>query len=63
MSAEAIVGLGVTIASLGVLVLLLGWAQWMRHVRDVATIFLWIGGGMFLVGLIAALIGRAGKRS
>lgn len=61
MSREAIVGTGVTIAALGVLVLLLGCAQWMRQVHDVATILLAAGGVMFLLGAIGALVGRSRK--
>jgi thiosulfate reductase cytochrome b subunit len=63
LSGEAIVGAGVTIASLGVLVLLLGCAQWMRQVHDAATILLASGGVLFVVGVIGALIGRSRKRA
>lgn len=63
ISAEAIVGAGITIAALGVLVLLLGCAQWMRHVHHAATILLSVGGGMFVLGTIGALLGRSGKRN
>lgn len=61
MSAEAMVGSGVTILSLGVLLLLLGCAQWMRQVHHAATILLAIGGVVFVLGLITALLGRTGK--
>lgn len=61
MSAEAIIGLGITIATLGVLFLLLGWAQWMRQVHDAAMILLGIGGVMFVLGAIGALAGRSRK--
>lgn len=61
MSAEAIVGTGITILSLGVMVLLLGWAQYMRQVRDAAHILLIIGAVMFVLGAIGALLGRSGK--
>ena len=63
MSAEAMIGTGITIASLGVLFLLLGWAQWMRQVHDAAVILLAIGGIMFVLGAIGALMGRSGKKS
>ncbi len=63
MSAEAMIGTGMTILSLGVLVLLLGCAQWMRQVHDAAVILLGIGGVMFVLGLIVALMGRSGKNS
>ncbi len=58
-SPEAIIGIGVTIASLGVLFLLLGWAQAMRQVHDAAWILIAIGGVAFVVGLITAFFGRA----
>ncbi len=62
MSPEAIIGTGVTIASIGVLFLLLGWAQWMRQVHDASVILLAIGGVLFVLGLIGALMGRTGKK-
>ena len=62
MSAEAIVGTGITILSLGVLVLLLGWAQYMRQVHDAAHILLIVGAVMFVLGAVGALLGRSGKR-
>ncbi len=63
MSAEAMIGTGITIASIGVLFLLLGWAQWMRQVHDAAVILLGLGGVLFVLGTIGALMGRSGKRS
>ncbi len=62
MSAEAMIGLGITIASLGVLLLLLGWAQWMREVHGAAVILLALGAIMFVVGGIGTLLGRSGNR-
>ncbi len=61
MSAEAMIGAGMTILSLGVLFLLLGWAQWMRQVHGAAVILLAIGGVMFVLGAIGALLGRSDK--
>lgn len=61
MSAEALVGTGITIGSLGVLFLLLGWAQWMRQVHGAAAILLTIGGVMFVAGAIGAILGRSGR--
>ncbi|MEP6822366.1 MAG: hypothetical protein ABI946_08460 [Chthoniobacterales bacterium] len=63
MSAEAMIGIGMTILSLGVLFLLLGSAQWMRQLHDAAVILLGIGGVMFVLGVIIALMGRSGKGS
>jgi len=61
MSAEALVGLGITIAALGLLGLLLGWAQHMRSVP--ASAMLWCGAGAVCVvlGAIIAVTGRAKK--
>ena len=62
VSAEAIVGIGITIGTLGVLCLLLGLAQTMRLERDSAVIFLPLGAIMVLGGGIAALMGSFRKR-
>ena len=59
MSAEALVGLGITIAALGLLGLLLGWAQRMRSVPESAMLWLAVGGGCVLLGLIIAAAARA----
>jgi hypothetical protein len=59
MSAEAIIGTGVTIGTLGVLFLLLGWAQWLRAVHGAATTLLLIGAVMAVVGIFVALSGRS----
>lgn len=61
LSAEAMIGLGITILSLGVLFLLLGSAQWMRQVHGAAVILLGIGAVMFVLGGVGALMGRSGK--
>ena len=61
MSAEALIGTGITIGAFGILFLLLGWAQHMRLVKDAATILFVIGAVLFVVGLIICMMG-AGKR-
>jgi hypothetical protein len=61
MSAEALVGLGVTIAALGLLGLLLGWAQYMRSVPESSMVWLGIGGGCVVLGGIIAAAARAKK--
>lgn len=61
ISAEALIGTGVTIASVGGLFLLLGWAQWMRQVPDAAVILLIIGAVLTVGGIIVSMMGR-GKR-
>ena len=61
MSAEAMVGLGITIGALGLLGLMLGWAQQMRGVPASAMLWLAVGGGCFALGIIIALSARARK--
>ncbi|HSH38710.1 MAG TPA: hypothetical protein VK993_07985 [Chthoniobacterales bacterium] len=63
MSAEAVIGTGVTIAALGVLFLLLGWAQSMRDEDAAAWVLLGIGAVMLVGGGMAAAFGQAGNRS
>jgi hypothetical protein len=58
MSAEALVGTGITIAELGILCLLLGWAEHMRSVPKIAGIWLVLGVVLFVLGGIAALSPR-----
>jgi hypothetical protein len=62
MSAEALIGLGITIAALALLGLLLGWAQHMRSVPDSAMLWLGVGAGCVVLGLIIAGSARAKKR-
>jgi hypothetical protein len=54
ISSEAIIGIGITIAELGVLCLLLGWAEQMRSVPKVALIWLSLGAVLVIVGGLAA---------
>ncbi len=61
MSAEAMIGTGITIWAFGILFLLLGWAQHMRLVKDASLTLLVIGAVLFVVGGLVALAG-AGKR-
>ena len=61
MSAEALVGLGITIAGLGFLGCLLGWAQHMRSVPDSAILWLGVGGVCVVLGVVIAAAGRAKK--
>lgn len=58
MSSEALVGTGITVAELGILCLLLGWAQHMRSVPRLAWIWLALGVVLFVLGGIAALFPR-----
>jgi uncharacterized membrane protein HdeD (DUF308 family) len=59
ISAEALVGLGITIGALGLLALLLGWAQQMRSVPGSATLWLCLGAGMVVLGVILVAAARA----
>lgn len=61
MSAEAVIGTGVTIAALGVLFLLLGWAQTMRDEHSAAWILLGIGAVMLVVGGMSAAFAQSAK--
>ena len=61
MSSEALVGIGITIAALGLLSLLLGWAQQMRSVPNVALIWFVLGGVLTIVGALIAAVARARK--
>ena len=61
MSAEAMIGLGIAIAALGLLGVLLGWAQHMRSVPDSAMLWLGTGGACVVVGIIIAAAARAKK--
>ena len=62
ISSEALVGLGITIAALGLLGLLLGWAQHMRSVPGAAMVLCGLGAGFVVLGLIIAAAARAAKR-
>ena len=55
ISSEAIVGIGITIAELGILCLLLGWAEYMRSVPTLAWIWLVLGATLFVLGGLAAV--------
>lgn len=62
LSPEAIVGIGITVAELGILCLLLGWAEHMRAVPAVAWTWLVLGGVLFVLGGLAALSARPKNR-
>ena len=59
MSAEAIVGTGITIGALGLMCVLLGSAQWMRGVDSAAWILLGIGVVMLVGGGITAALANS----
>ena len=62
LSAEAVIGLGITIGAIGLLVLLLGWAQYMREVREAAFILLPLGAFLLVVGGIVTFLGHSRKQ-
>ena len=58
MSSEALVGTGITVAELGILCLLLGWAEHMRSIPKWAWTWLALGVVLFVLGGIAAVSPR-----
>jgi hypothetical protein len=62
LSPEAIIGIGITVAELGVLCLLLGWAEHMRSVPTIAWTWLVLGAALFVLGGLAALSARPKDR-
>ena len=56
------IGLGITIASLGLLGLLLGWAQQMRAVQSSAVVWLALGAVFTILGLLIVAVAGARKR-
>jgi hypothetical protein len=61
MSAKAIVGTGMSIFATGVLVLLLGFAQFLRHHAGAATTLLLIGAVLAVGGGAFAMMARSRK--
>jgi hypothetical protein len=59
ISAEALVGLGITIGALGLLCLLLGWAEQMRSVAKISVLWLSIGAVMVGLGVILTVMARS----
>jgi hypothetical protein len=61
VSTEAVIGMGVTVGSLGLLCLLLGWAQMMRGVTTAGAIWFPLGAVLFFLGAIVAGVAWSGK--
>ena len=61
ISSEALIGLGITIGALGLLGLMLGWAQHMRSVPDNAMLWFVLGAGCVVLGVIIAAAARVRK--
>ncbi|MEY2562723.1 MAG: hypothetical protein QOH88_916 [Verrucomicrobiota bacterium] len=62
ISPEAIIGMGITVAELGLLCLLLGWAQYMRSVPSSAWMWAALGVVLVVVGGLAALFAWSKQR-
>lgn len=62
MSPESMIGTGITIASLGLLGLLLGCAQQMRGVPQWAIVWFALGAVLAIAGLLIVAIAGARKR-
>jgi hypothetical protein len=62
MSSEAFVGIGITVAELGGLCLLLGWAEQMRSVPKIALVWFALGVVLVVVGGLTAAIPRFNER-
>jgi hypothetical protein len=57
ISPEAVVGIGITIAELGLLCLLLSWAEYMRAVPAIALIWLAPAVVLLVSGALTAVVG------
>lgn len=62
MSSEAIVGIGITVAELGLLCLLLALAEHLRSVPKIALIWLVLGAVLTIGGGLSAAIAQARDR-
>jgi hypothetical protein len=62
MSSEALLGTGITVAELGLLCLLLGWAEHMRSVPKIALVWFALGALLVIVGGLTAAIPRFNDR-
>jgi hypothetical protein len=62
ISSEALLGIGITVAELGILCLLLGWAEYMRSVRQIALIWAALGIVLVIAGGLTAAVPRSRDR-
>lgn len=62
VTGEALIGIGITIAALGLLCLLLGTAEHFRSVPKVALVWFALGVGLVVIGGIIAMAARARSR-
>jgi hypothetical protein len=56
ISSEALVGIGITVAWLGLMCLLLGWAEYMRSVPKIALIWFALGVTLFVLGALTTAL-------
>jgi hypothetical protein len=63
ISSEALIGIGITIAALGILCLLLGLAEHLRSVANVALVWFVLGTVLAIAGALVAGFGWSRKRS
>lgn len=62
ISSEALVGIGITVAELGILCLLLGVAEHFRSVPKIALIWLALGAVLVILGGLTAISARSRDR-
>jgi hypothetical protein len=62
ISSEAIVGIGITVAEIGLLCLMLALAEHLRSVPRMASIWLALGVVLMIIGGLTAAIGRSRDR-
>lgn len=62
LSSEALIGIGITVAWLGIMCLLLGWAEQMRAVPTAALIWLVLGVVLVIAGGLVAALPRINER-
>jgi hypothetical protein len=63
ISSEAIIGIGITLAELGLLCLMLALAEHLRSVPKIALIWLALGAVLMIVGGLTAAFAWSKKRS
>jgi hypothetical protein len=62
ISADALIGLGITVAALGLLCLMLGWAEHMRAISKFTSVWFGCGAGLVIAGLLLTALARSRGR-
>ena len=62
MSSEAVIGIGITVAYLGLLCLMLALAEYLRSVPKIALIWFALGAILAIVGCLTAALARSRDR-